>query len=565
MLAAVCLLAQFGLSDSVESVRFAGNRAFSSKVFQRIVAVQQGDLVDEGHLDEDAGLIEKFYYENGFLDAGVEKGLKRGKKQWVATFYISEGTRARVSVVALTGNYVFDAHRLLNLVPVKPGQPFTSDLLSESGQVLKRFYLNRGYPFVQVIGSWRFEDTLVSLTFVIQEGPRCHISKLLVRGNRTVSSAVILQTAEIKLGELFRYQRFYEAQQRLYATKLFRRASFYVFRPDILVDSIAVRFDVVEQPYRIFSVGGGFETPWRLLFSLGWEHSNLFDCGHSLGTDVEYSPNFSGDYRVSLGATYRVPYFVLNRVDLSTRPLFYWEQVDTVLRREYGVETGLSRSLLPRLSIGLFNRFRFVADTSRGITNALALNMQYDSRDDIFNPTLGLYLRPVAEIAGGILLGDNDFYRLAGEARLFQSLGFGFVLAARGMAGRDFPYGRTQKIPCYEGFMLGGRNSLRGYDEHSLGPDSSGTERFGPMVLNTNLELRTPYVFGRLGAVIFLDGGEVVGTETGFTLEDYAYSAGGGIRVMTPVGPVRLDWGKRLRNPSQGDKGRFYLGLLHAF
>jgi outer membrane protein assembly factor BamA len=305
--------------------------------------------------------------------------------------------------------------------------------------------------------------------------------------------------------------------------------------------------------------------PLRLLVSAGWEHNNVLNRGQQFDVGGEYSPNFSGDFRASADAHYRVPYLILTRIDFQSHPFLYWERLDTVLRRDYGIETGLSRNVARCLSIGLFNRVRLVADTSRGITNSVALNALYDSRSDFFDPKHGLYLRPAAEVAGGVLRGDNDFYRLTVEARWFQAVGPGLVFAARALLGRDFPYGRTREIPYYEGFTLGGHNSLRGYPDQSVGPDSFPGERFGPLVLNTNLELRTPYAFGWVGLVGFLDGGEVVDSGTGFTAADYQYSAGAGVRVLTPIGPVRLDWGKRLKNPPPRDRGRLYLGLLHAF
>jgi outer membrane protein insertion porin family len=119
-------------------------------------------------------------------------------------------------------------------------------------------------------------------------------------------------------------------------------------------------------------------------------------------------------------------------------------------------------------------------------------------------------------------------------------------------------------VPYYEAFTLGGRSTLRGYPDRFVGPGRRpGTEyRYGTAVVNGNIELRSPYILRWVGLVGFFDIGDV-GWD--FRMRAYEYSAGAGIRVRTPIGPVRLDWGKRLRNPPSGDKGRFYLGLLHAF
>jgi outer membrane protein assembly factor BamA len=343
-------------------------------------------------------------------------------------------------------------------------------------------------------------------------------------------------------------------------------------------DSVVVRFDVVEQAYRGVSLGAGVELPPRVLVSAEWEHDNVFNRGHTLVVGGEFSPTLPWSYRVGFDGTYRVPYLILTRIDFQTHPYFSYVRLnDTSRQREYGIETGMTRNLVPQFTLGLTNRLLLHSDTSFGkITNSLALTGQYDTRDDIFDPSRGLSFQTAIEGAGGPLGGDNNLYKLTGDARLYQRLGIvparleqvsgDFVIAVRAMAGIVRPYGRSAFVPYYAAFTLGGRSSVRGYPDRSIGPDSSivGQFRFGTAVVNGNLELRSPYILRWVGLVAFFDIGDV-GWD--FRMRAYEYSAGAGIRVKTPIGPVRLDWGRRLRNPPswEDDQGRFYLGLLHAF
>ena len=119
-------------------------------------------------------------------------------------------------------------------------------------------------------------------------------------------------------------------------------------------------------------------------------------------------------------------------------------------------------------------------------------------------------------------------------------------------------------IPYYEKFYIGGRNTLRGYDDKSVGPLIVSDEHYGDFIINTNFELRTTF-YKNFGLVLFFDGGDVMDEIGDFKLSNYQYSIGLGIRFNTPVGPIRLDYGKRLKNPEPNDKGKLYLGLLHAF
>ena len=580
----LCLVGQLRAGDTLEAVRFEGMHTYGRRALASLVMARPKKPSSEAQLNNDAAILEQFYHNEGFHSVDVEREVTPGKRRPVVTFHIAEGPRTVVSAIAISGNARVGTDRLLRQLSVRPGRFFSQAELDQSGAVLRTYYLNSGYPSVQVQTGMTRSDTLATLTFGISEGRLCHVSEVRVRGNRTVWTGTVLRASEIRPGEQYSQQRLREAQRRLYATKLFYRVMFYVIadsgqegrtREQGGPDSVAVRFDVVEQAYRGVALGAGVEIPPRVLVSAEWEHANFFNRGHTLVIGGEFSPTLPWSYRVGFDGTYRVPYLVLTRIDFQTHPYFSYERLsDSARQREIGIETGMTRNLVPQFTVGLTNRLRLVSDTSSGITNSLALTGQYDTRDDIFDPGQGLSVQAVVEGAGGPLSGDNDFYRLTGDVRWYQRLGIvparleqvsgDFVVAARAMLGITRPYGRTDAVPYSEAFTLGGRSSLRGYDDRSIGPDISpvGGYRYGPAVVNGNLELRTPYLLRWVGLVGFADAGSVGLDLRSFT---YEYSAGAGIRVKTPIGPVRFDWGKRLRNPPPGDWGRLYLALLHAF
>ena len=125
------------------------------------------------------------------------------------------------------------------------------------------------------------------------------------------------------------------------------------------------------------------------------------------------------------------------------------------------------------------------------------------------------------------------------------------------MCIRDRAWGT---LPLFETFSVGGANTLRGYEE-----DRFRGERF----LLFNLEYRHP-ITNKLTAVVFTDVGDAYGgvyptPVPGFSIaaEDQDFTAhwgvGAGIRVLTPIGPLRLDVGYG----EEGSQAHFNFG--HTF
>ena len=146
----------------------------------------------------------------------------------------------------------------------------------------------------------------------------------------------------------------------------------------------------------------------------------------------------------------------------------------------------------------------------------------------------------------------------------FQPIRFGHILSGRLEAGYGFGFG-SEDLPLFERFYLGGANSIRSFKARQISPvDQSGAKIGGDKEVLGNVEYIVPLPFN-IRAAAFFDAGNAYGFGTKFDITDIRTAAGGGLRWLSPFGPIRVDYGFNL-NPRSGDKpGAFNFSVGSPF
>ncbi|NTU42390.1 MAG: BamA/TamA family outer membrane protein, partial [Nitrospirales bacterium] len=188
----------------------------------------------------------------------------------------------------------------------------------------------------------------------------------------------------------------------------------------------------------------------------------------------------------------------------------------------------------------------------------------FDTRDNPFEPRQGVLAGLSLKVASAIFFSQTDFTKLHLYLNNYNALGRRVVLATSLRAGIAKGFQETKELPISERFFLGGRTTVRGYEQDTLGPKVDGAPTGGNTFFMGNAELRFDLGKG-IGLVTFLDAGNVW-TETRIpTLTDLRYTAGLGLRYKTPVGPVRVDYGLKLNKEEGESIGEIHFSLGHAF
>jgi outer membrane protein assembly complex protein YaeT len=597
----------------VAEVRVEGTRVLKPKAIKKVLKTRtrpslafwsQGPLFRQDFLRADIAIIGLFAALHGFLDATVS-GLTEpvpGKNLVRVIYHVTEGRLTAVDSVLVRGVHVLPAAVLEQVVTTKVGQPFNPERLSADRQALTALYADHGY-FPLVTGSWtRLDSTSVAVRLEVAEGPSYRVGTISIEGVTQVDSSVVRRELLLGPGDPFRRERLARSIERLYDTGLFQLVDFVPTQVDTNAAEVSFQVRVRERRHRSLEGGAGVGSAEGLRLLAGWGHGNLFGKGRSLTAETRYS--FGNLHRFHNAIRYTEPWLFGTRTQGSVTPFFDQSETDfrevQFTQRRWGVGFVAKRDLsrfaratlgldqqwsqavsIPALSDSLLEGF----ERGQFFTNRVSLTWTYDGRDNVFNPTKGELFQTSGELAGKLLGGQGQFLKGTLSAARYLPVSGGASVAVRFEVGGIRPYGSSEftlsSVPINDLFRTGGATSVRGYPEEKiLGADGTG----GLLLVLTNAELRFP-ITSILGGALFVDGGNVWSRPRDFKWRDfkvgggladgnqYRWSAGGGVRVRTPVGPVRFDLGYRLRDelllvgdpPRRNSGWGYHLSLGQAF
>ncbi|TMB52834.1 MAG: outer membrane protein assembly factor BamA [Deltaproteobacteria bacterium] len=576
----------------VTEVAFEGNRAFSGRKLRRVMQTRKkwllsiitgAGILNKDVLRTDMERLTAFYYDHGYITVKVdEPRVERRDDGLHVTVKIEEGDQYRVADVTIVGSNVPpDTTRLRRDLATTPGDVFKASALREDVQKLTERLSDDGYAFATVDPDTEMhpEQKTVDIAFQVDRGRQVTVERIEVTGNTKTRDQVLRREMRLQEQELFSATKLRKSREALQRLGFFKEVNITTRRTGA-DDRMNVVVDVKEGQTGAFSAGAGFSSADSLLFNLRIQENNLFGRGQRLVLNGDV-----GSLRRNIILSFTEPYFRETPLTVGASAFSWRLQFDEFARGGTGIGTQLTYPVtawgytslwgLPleevrvgadyRLEQADINNLGFGATRSiraeegTSLISSVTPHVSRNTLNHAFDPTAGSFQEVSLEAAG---LGGERFTKIEGRQRWYytflrsKSLGdftyslgstVGYGFGSGGLTGTD--------LPLFERYFPGGISSIRGYKSRTLGPREERKDFFGNVISTTpiggseevvlNNEMIFPLVQGiGLKGVFFVDAGNAYGADEGISLSNTRFSAGAGVRWLSPVGPLRIELGK---------------------
>ena len=577
----------------ISSVKFAGNSRVTTAELLDITQLKAGEYFSRSRIeDAQRRLLATGKFSEVKPDAQVVDG------KMALSFTVVENQI--VKNIVITGNKTIPTSTIMSALTTKPGSVQNYNNLREDRDKILGLYQAEGYTLVNITDMSTDENGTLHISIVEGIVRRIEVKKMVTKqkGNRRAPNDDVLKTKdyvidreiEIQPGKIFNVKEYDATVDNLMRLGIFKNVKYEA--RSIPGDSEGIDLILLIDEDRTAELQGGvaYGSETGLMGTLSLKDSNWRGKNQQFGFTFEksnkdytafsldfYDPWIKDTDRVSWGwGAYKTNY--------GDEDSILFHKIDTL-----GFKTNIGKGLGKNFTLSLGTKVEYIREEHENGKLIKANNgkwyyqenkkwreiegvddkywlwsiypyISYDTRNNYLNPTSGLYGKFQVEggYAGGYKAGNfgNATLELRTYHRgLFKKNTFAYKVVG-GIASDSTK--ESQK------FWVGGGNSLRGYD----GGFFKGSQK-----LVATIENRTQ-INDIVGLVVFADAGRAWkqnGRDPSYTRDnkDFGHNigttAGVGIRLNTPIGPLRFDFGWPVGNKMDDDGMKFYFNMGQSF
>ena len=567
-----------GAAARISEIRIVGSKVFSEGTLKGLFDLNDGgwlnfytkaDRYSRAKLDADLEKLRAYYLDRGYLEFNIEStqvAISPDKQNITATINVREGQLYTVTGVKLEGEYLGKEDDFKALVAIKPGQPYRAESVTQTTRAMTDRFGIYGYAFARVEAKPDIDraNGQVFIAIVAEPARRVYVRRINVSGNTRTRDEVVRREFRQFESSWYDGRKIKLSRDRVDRLGYFSEVSVDSNEVPGTADQVDLTIVVKEKQSGNLLLGAGFSSADKLSLTISAKQENVFGSGNYLGIELNTSkfsrtlvlstidPYFTVDgisraidiyYRTQRPLNSRGEQYQLVTPGASIRFGVPFSEFDTVF---FGIgfeRTEIKGSALP-------NNYFLYRELYGATSNSVPVTIGWarDSRDSALVPNDGRLVS--ANLDWGIA-GDIRYVRLNSKVQQYIPLSKKFTLAFNAELGYGKGLG-DKPYPIFKNFYGGGLGSVRGFDQNSLGPvDVTGAYLGGNRRFNMNAELYLP-VPGTgndrtLRLFTYLDAGNVWGENEKPTVASLRSSAGLGLTWVSPVGPLKISYGKPLR------------------
>lgn len=578
-----------GAKVKIGQIRFEGNDNVKARALRKEMETKKywwlswltgnGRFKDD-QFDDDLDKLRDYYREEGFLDVEIPEEQITfnypSPSELVITLRVEEGRRYKIGEVTVTGSEIHEPSLLKRIVRQRSGMVFRPSLLDKDSTRLEDFYGSQGYldTRVRMLRRPNIATGDIDIEYQVSEGERFNVESILIEGNTTTKSTVILRELVLGPGDVFDSVRMKISQLRLENTRFFDDVNVSPQETN-LPNRRDMRIAVREGRTGNLTFGAGFSSLERVTvfaelsqgnFDL-FNHRSFFrGAGQKFRLRLQLG-SLSSEAVLSFEEPWLFQRALALGFSLYRTSSDYYSQYFTQIST--GFEVYLRKRLFELVDGRLSYNYEvisiedvdptyadFVGQTKESVSR-VGFQLVRDTRDKMINTTRGNRVEINTELAGGTLGGDADHYKLEFRGAQFYPV-FELqnqVLSIIARGGIIENYSDSVDVRHYYKYYLGGPYDLRGFEYRDVAPRSPdgfplGGKSYGMLSLEYSMDIVSP-----IRVAVFYDGGFVNSRAFDFNPADYHDNVGFGIRMFVAGTPLSLDYGIPLTGSPQNKKG----------